>query len=106
MRTLRQGAPLPAGTNARGKRRRSTAGAKGTNTGHENAEGMACVGVRLTAQLGDGALCWLGASLLRLLGLAVCCFKAATRAPKVEHGKSLLEARTVNSHAGRKSSFA
>ena len=40
--------------NARGKRRRSTAGAQGTNTGHENAEGMACVGVRLTAQLGAG----------------------------------------------------
>ena len=38
--------------NARGKRRRSTGGAQGTNTGHENAEGMACVGVRLTAQLG------------------------------------------------------
>jgi hypothetical protein len=25
---------------------------EGTNTGHENAEGMACVGVRLTDQLG------------------------------------------------------
>ena len=40
--------------NAQGKRRRSTEGAQGTNTGHENVEGMACVGVRLTAQLGDG----------------------------------------------------
>ena len=40
--------------NYQGKRRRSTAGAEGTNTGHENAEGMACVGVRLTAQLGAG----------------------------------------------------
>ena len=38
--------------NYQGKRRRSTVGAEGTNTGHENAEGMACVGVRLTAQLG------------------------------------------------------
>ncbi len=43
--------------NAKGKRRRSTEGAQGTNTGHENAEGMACVGVRLTAELGhDSAL--------------------------------------------------
>jgi len=40
--------------NYQGKRRRSTEGAEGTNTGHENAEGMACVGVRLTAQLGAG----------------------------------------------------
>ena len=38
--------------NYQGKRRRSTEGAEGTNTGHENAEGMASVGVRLTAQLG------------------------------------------------------
>lgn len=38
--------------NAPGKRRRSTEGAQGTNKGHENAEGMALVGVRLTAQLG------------------------------------------------------
>ena len=38
--------------NAQGKRRRSTEGAEGTNTGHKNAEGMASVGVRLTAQLG------------------------------------------------------
>ncbi len=38
--------------NAPGKRRRSTEGAEGTNKGHENAEGMALVGVRLTAQLG------------------------------------------------------
>jgi hypothetical protein len=38
--------------NAQGKRRRSTEGAEGTNKGHENAEGMALVGVRLTAQLG------------------------------------------------------
>jgi len=41
--------------NAQGKRRRSTEGAEGTNTGHENAEGMASVGVRLTARLGCGA---------------------------------------------------
>ena len=41
--------------NAQGKRRRSTEGAEGTNKGHENAEGMALVGVRLTAQLGFGA---------------------------------------------------
>ncbi|WP_290903925.1 hypothetical protein, partial [Aquabacterium sp.] len=34
-------------TNYQGKRRRSTEGAQGTNTGHENAEGMACVGGRL-----------------------------------------------------------
>lgn len=27
---------------------------QGTNTGHEDAEGMASVGVRLTAQLGAG----------------------------------------------------
>jgi len=40
--------------NAQGKRRRSTEGAQGTNKGHENAEGMALVGVRLTAQLGHG----------------------------------------------------
>ena len=39
-------------SNYQGKRRRSTEGAEGTNTGHENAEGMASVGVRLTAQLG------------------------------------------------------
>ena len=44
------------GPNAQGKRRRSTEGAEGINTGHENAEGMACVGVRLTAQLGAGFL--------------------------------------------------
>jgi len=31
-------------------------GAQGTNTGHENAEGMACVGVRLTAQFGLWAM--------------------------------------------------
>jgi hypothetical protein len=28
---------------------------EGTNTGHEDAEGMASVGVRLTAELGHGA---------------------------------------------------
>ena len=38
---------------AQGKRRRSTEGAQGTNTGRENAEGMASVGVRLTDQLGS-----------------------------------------------------
>ena len=37
---------------AQGKRRRSTEGAKGTNTGHKNGEAMASVGVRLTDQLG------------------------------------------------------
>jgi len=42
-------------SNAQGKRHRSTVGAEGTNKGHENAEGMAFVGVRLTAQLGWGA---------------------------------------------------
>ncbi len=39
---------------AQGKRRRSTEGAEGTNKGHNNAEGMALLGVRLTAQLGHG----------------------------------------------------
>jgi len=38
--------------NYQGKRRRSTAGAQGTNAGHEDGEAMARVGVRLTAQLG------------------------------------------------------
>ena len=38
--------------NYQGKRRRSTEGAQGTNTGHEDGEAMASVGVRLTAQLG------------------------------------------------------
>jgi len=33
-------------------RRRSTEGAQGTNTGHEDGEAMASVGVRLIAQLG------------------------------------------------------
>jgi hypothetical protein len=51
---------------------------EGTNTGHEDAEGMACVGVRLTAQLGRCAVAWycvriatyaLRASLLVTLGL-------------------------------------
>lgn len=37
--------------NAQDKRRRSTEGAEGNNKGHENAEGMALVGVRLTDQL-------------------------------------------------------
>ena len=40
--------------NAQGKRRRSTEGKQGTDMGHENAEGMAHVGVRLTDQLGHG----------------------------------------------------
>ena len=53
--------------NAQGKRRRSTEGAQGTNTGHENAEGMACVGVRLTDQLGDAVLRMLLASCLAWL---------------------------------------
>ena len=35
--------------------------AEGTNTGHENAEGMASVGVRLTDQLGQA---WKNAPLL------------------------------------------
>jgi len=47
---LDRGYMLP---NYQGKRRRSTAGAQGTNTGHEDGEAMASVGVRLTAQLGD-----------------------------------------------------
>jgi len=38
--------------NYQGKRRRSTEGAQGTNTGHKNGEAMASVGVRLTDQLG------------------------------------------------------
>lgn len=38
--------------NAKGNRHRSTEGAEGANKGHENAEGMAFVVVRLTAQLG------------------------------------------------------
>ncbi len=42
------------GPNYQGKRRRSTEGAEGTNTGHEDGEAMASVGVRLTAQLGAG----------------------------------------------------
>ena len=41
--------------NAQVQRRRSTAGAQGTNTGHENGEAMARVGVRCNAQLGWGA---------------------------------------------------
>lgn len=39
-------------TNHHGKRRRSTVGAEGTDTGHEDGEAMVSVGVRLTAQLG------------------------------------------------------
>ena len=42
--------------NYKGKRRRSTEGAEGTNTGHENGEAMASVGVRLTDQLGIAPL--------------------------------------------------
>ena len=38
--------------NAQGKRRRSTEGAEGTNTGQENGEAMASIGVGLTALLG------------------------------------------------------
>ena len=40
---------------AQGKRRRSTEGAQGTNTGHENGEAMACRGVRVerTVRLGS-----------------------------------------------------
>ena len=49
--------------NAQGKRHRSTEGAEGTNTGHENGEAMACVGVRLTAQLGWGAKAQTSATL-------------------------------------------
>jgi len=40
--------------NAQGKRHRSTEGAEGTNKGQDNGEALALVGVRLTAQLGDG----------------------------------------------------
>ena len=39
---------------------------EGTNTGHENAEGMASVGVRLTAQLGNGAFCLITDDLLSI----------------------------------------
>ena len=53
--------------NAKGKRRRSTEGAQGTNKGHENAEGMAFVGVRLTAQLGDSLVACVAALLARRL---------------------------------------
>jgi len=38
--------------NYKGKRRRSTEGAQGTNKAHENGEAMGFVGVRLTDQLG------------------------------------------------------
>ena len=61
--------------NYQGKRRRSTAGAEGTNTGHENAEGMACIGVRLTAQLGHGFVCVdlaMHGLLSKLLGALQC----------------------------------
>ncbi len=44
--------------NAQGKRRLSPKGAWGTDTGHENGEAMASVGVRLTAQLGIYAPWW------------------------------------------------
>ena len=37
-------------------RRRSTAGAQGTNKGQDNGEALALVGVRLTAQLGAAEL--------------------------------------------------
>jgi hypothetical protein len=50
--TLVASAHCPALANYQGKRRRSPTWFEGTNTGHENAEGMACVGDRLTAQLG------------------------------------------------------
>lgn len=54
--------------NAQGKRRWSTEGAEGTNTGHENGEAMASVGVRLTAQL--------GCRWLQAMGRFICiCFK-------------------------------
>jgi len=43
---------LIEGSNYQGKRRRSTEGAQGTNTGHEDGEAMTSVGVRLIAQLG------------------------------------------------------
>ncbi len=43
--------PQKEGPNAQVKRRRSTEGAQGTNTGHENGEAMACIGVRLNRQL-------------------------------------------------------
>jgi hypothetical protein len=60
--------------NAQGKRRRSTEGAEGTNTGHENGEAMASVGVRLTDQLGDMALFhWWSAGGL-YYGVSVACF--------------------------------
>ena len=43
------------GANALGKRAPEPK-AEGTNTGHEDGEAMACVGVRLTAQLGHGCM--------------------------------------------------
>ena len=43
---------IHAKPNAQGKRRRSTEGAQGTNTGQENGEAMASIGVGLTAELG------------------------------------------------------
>lgn len=48
----------PSWPNAQGKRCRSTLGAERTNTSHAFGILMACIGVRLTAQLGD----FLGAS--------------------------------------------
>ena len=62
------------GPNYQGKRRRSTEGAQGTDMGHENAEGMAHVGVRLTAQLGDGPC-----TLMRMLGAWLVCFNVRYR---------------------------
>jgi hypothetical protein len=50
VKQLTLGAALSS--NAQSKRRQSTADAQGPNKGHENAEGMAFVGVRLIDQLG------------------------------------------------------
>ena len=50
---LDRGYMLP---NYKGKRRRSTEGAEGTNKGQDNGEALALVGVRLTDQLGGTAV--------------------------------------------------
>ncbi len=71
--------------NAQGKRRRSTEGAQGTNKGHENAEGMAFVGVRLTAQLGQAADFQWCPSLVPFLQLAHSFAKAVTGFEDVSH---------------------
>ena len=68
--------------NAQGKRRRSTEGAQGTNTGHDNAEGMACVGVRLTAQLGRACL------RAGTVGASYCLVLSDVRIDEIAHQKT------------------